>query len=510
MKNNKKQNTDAVLARFLESNHGSFNKTIGTYLIICLIFVVLILFVFNRLIENHDKKIAGQMCNLIAEKINNSIRYMTGSVENLSVVLSEYDLDDTERAYAQMKKSVENSNYISIGIICADGTMYAQEEEQAEFIKWNLTDHSQPSNHVVFSEPFRSSLTGQLVFAMFSPVYQDGEFFGDLYLTYPLEEIEKMAYTKAFKEDTEIWLMDTYSDNIIRCSGNDAYRKGSWSNLKLDKNRIKELSDYREWETIMRSGESSAAVTYTIDDVNYTQVFESIDFMEGWSVVVRVKSSALSGALSLFRLATVLFSLTLVLASGVLLMVSHRRETMEKKLFANLSIYDPLTSIMNRRAFEYSAAKAVKNNEKKYGVLMFLDVDFFKQVNDKYGHDAGDFILVEFAKLLMEHFGKYGLVSRYGGDEFVILASGISRNTVNTQVEKLRSECCNVKLTKEQCPDNDFELHFSCGIAAYPEHSKDFRELTKCADNALYVVKKNGRNDYSWYDPKNSDVIPIH
>lgn len=500
MKMKKKQNSNAVITSFLAGNHGSFNKIIGIYLAACLICVMTILFVFNELIENHDEKIAGQMCNLIAEKINNSIRYMTGSVENLATVMSEYDLENMEQVYLQMKNSVESSDYISIGFVCADGTVYAQDEEKEEFVKWDLMDHSEPSNHVVFSEPFRSSLTGQLVFAMFSPVYQDGEFFGDFYLTYPLEEIEEMAYTKAFKEDTEIWLMDAYSDNIIRCSGNNVFQKGSWSNLKLDKKRIKEFSEYRAWEDLMRSKEESAALTYTIDGISYTQVFESIDFMEGWSVVVRVKSSALSGALSLFRWATVLFSLTLVLASGILLMLSHRRESMEKKLFANLSIYDPLTNVINRRAFEYSAAEAVKGNERCTGALMFFDVDYFKQVNDKYGHDAGDFILVEFAKLLMKHFGECGLVSRYGGDEFVVLVKGLSRSDVDKRVEQLRAGCCQVKLTEEQCPNHDFELHFSCGIAAYPEHSKDFRELTKCADNALYSVKKNGRNGYGWYD----------
>ncbi len=500
MKTKKKQNSDAVISGFLAGKHGSFNKIIGIYLAVCLICVMTILFVFNDLIEKHDEKIAGQMCNLIAEKINNSIRYMTGSVENLATVMSEYDLENTEQAYQQMKNSVENSDYISIGIICADGTIYAQDEEKEEFVKWNLTDHSEPSDHVVFSEPFRSSLTGQLVFAMFSPVYQHGEFFGDLYLTYPLEEIEEMAYTKAFKEDTEIWLMDAYSDNIIRCSGNDVFQKGSWSNLKLDKKRIEEFSEYQAWEELMRSGEASAALTYTIDELSYTQVFESIDFMEGWSVVVRVKSSALSGALSLFRWATVLFSFTLVLASGILLMLSHRRESMEKKLFANLSIYDPLTNVINRRAFEYSASETVKGNERGIGALMFFDVDYFKQVNDKYGHDAGDFILVEFAKLLMKHFGEYGLVSRYGGDEFVVLVKGLDRSDVDKRMEKLRVECCQVKLTEEQCPNHDFELHFSCGIAAYPEHSGDFRELTKCADNALYSVKESGRNGYGWYD----------
>lgn len=252
----------------------------------------------------------------------------------------------------------------------------------------------------------------------------------------------------------------------------------------------------------MRRGDDTAAVTYTVGETAYTQVFESIDFMDGWSVVVRVKSSALSGALSLFRWATVMFSLMLVLASGILLMVSHRRETKEKKLFANLSIYDPLTKVMNRRAFEYSASEAVKNNERRSGALMFLDVDYFKQVNDKYGHDAGDFILVEFAGLLMKHFGEFGLVSRYGGDEFVMLISGLTRDGVNKRMEELRHDCLKVELTEEQCPEHDFELHFSCGIAAYPADSKDFHELTKCADNALYAVKKSGRNGCGWYDPK--------
>ena len=97
MRMKKKQNSDAVITGFLAGSRGSFNKIIGIYLAACLICVMTIFFVFNELIENHDEKIAGQMCNLIAEKINNSIRYMTGSVENLATVMSEYDLENTEQ-----------------------------------------------------------------------------------------------------------------------------------------------------------------------------------------------------------------------------------------------------------------------------------------------------------------------------------------------------------------------------------------------------------------------------
>ena len=179
----------------------------------------------------------------------------------------------------------------------------------------------------------------------------------------------------------------------------------------------------------------------------------------------------------------------------------HKRESEEKEVFEKLSTYDPLTHIMNRRAFDSRAKKLMeKPGEERY-TFMFVDIDLFKQVNDRFGHEAGDRLLVEFAIALRNTFGKCGLTARYGGDEFVVLVKDKSKSEVNRMIEEVRTTLGRIIIDDPQSSDNErFRVHFSAGIAVFPDDAKTFAQLLRCADDALYKVKEAGRDNYRWYE----------
>lgn len=476
-------------------NGFSYQRMIFTYLACCVVGMIIIVYVFNGLIAAHDKQLTNEICTLISEKMETSIKYISNTVDEISAIISYCGNDSFEEEYSQLKKCVAESGFLSIGIIDNDGKLYATEAECFEFEKWGLTEIAMNSNDVTISEPYRSSMTGQLVFTMFSPLSAEGERMGTIFVTYPLDEIQNMANTKSLKNETEIWIMDGYSDNIIRCSGS-GYLVGSWSNFKLEKQKIKNLPLYEAWEYSLRYGDYTGSVNYTTTDgVNYSQVFKRIDFMPGWNVVVRIPSLALSNTMQIFRRAILAFATVIITASFFLLIFTHKRETAEKKIFENLSTYDPLTKILNRRAFEKASAKYFETEKEPECSFIFFDVDYFKQVNDNYGHEVGDFILVSFASALDSVFGDSGLVSRFGGDEFVVLIRNGSKEAVTAMVEHFADK---IKDLRIDC-DNDFRLHFSAGMAACPFDTNNLEDLMKCADNALYKVKENGRNGWQWF-----------
>lgn len=492
--NNEKQNT-SVLS---EGKGFSYHRMIFTYLICCIVGLLVIVTVFNGIIEEHDKQLTNEICTLISEKMDTSIQYISTTVDEMSTLISYCDNSSFEESYQNMKKCVAESSFISIGIVDNDGNLYATEAERYEFEKWGLTDIAMKSNDVTISEPYRSSMTGQLVFTMFSQLEWDGERRGAIFVTYPLDEIQNMANTESLNDQTEIWIMDGYSDNIIRCTGS-GFLIGSWSNFKIEKQKIKNISDYEVWEACLRAGDYSRAVNYTTTDgINYTQVFKRIDFMPGWNIVVRIPSLSLSNTMQLFRWANVAFAAVIIIATCFLLIFTHRRETAEKKTFENLSTYDPLTKILNRRAFEKASAKFFETEKTPECSFIFFDVDYFKQVNDNYGHEVGDYILVTFAAALDSVFGDSGLVSRFGGDEFVVLVMFGSKQAAAAMVEQFAEK---VKEIRIEC-DKDFQLHFSAGMAACPYDTDNLPELMKCADNALYKVKESGRNGWKWYSDK--------
>ena len=483
----------------------SFFGMLVMYLVICGIGVLVLLLRFDLLIRNHDKRLTGDICSLVTEKMNNSIRYMTNSVENMSAGLSAQNHDDLQWLYDTLVQDVNGKGYVSIGLIDEDKNIYATPAELSEFSKWGLLETAEFADPVSISAPYRSGKIGQPVFTMFAKYSYGGGKIGYLFLTYPLKEIQNMAYTESLTEDAEIWLMEAASDNIIQCAGSNSYSIGSWNNALLSMRSAID-SEYQEsyisWKNKMNEGEHSANIVYEIGGETYTQVFSKIDFMHGWYVVVRIPSSSLSSAIQQLRSSVLIFLGALLLATVIMFVLSHKRETEEKRILQNLSIHDSLTSVMNRRAFDFTAEKYLGRIFKNDASLLFIDVDYFKQVNDKFGHEAGDRILVEFSAVLRELFGEESFISRYGGDEFVVLVRNADKEKVSKKLELLQQKSAEIKPCDNPEEYGDFILTFSCGAAVFPEDADDLKSLEAGADSALYIVKQNGRNGFEWY--KNS------
>ena len=484
----------------------SYQNIIIAFIVVCLVGLAAITTVFNNRIEKHDKELTFEICTLISEKLDSSMKYMSDSVKGCAAMLAGTPIkEQPDIMYDNFKRGNNQSNMLSVGLITNDGTIYADESEKEEFEKWDLIEAAKneermnKSGGVVISTPYRSGISGEMVFTIFSDVRLKGEKVATIFMTFSLAEIQEMANTKSMGDETEIWLMNRSSDNFIRCSGPDSVI-GGWSNFRLFKDGIKDKNNYSKWEKALRSGEEFAAVNYTLDSVDYTQVFKRIDYMPGWDVVVRMPSHSLTSTIKPILISIIVFALVIILIALAMIWFLHKRESEEKEVFERLSTYDPLTHIMNRRAFDSRAQKLLEKPKREKYTFMFVDIDFFKQVNDRFGHEAGDRLLTEFSIALRNTFGKCGLTARYGGDEFVVLIKDKTRSEVNKMVEELRYTLGRIIIDDPQSPDEErFHVHFSAGIAVYPDDAKSFAQLLRCADDALYKVKEAGRNGYRWF-----------
>lgn len=149
------------------------------------------------------------------------------------------------------------------------------------------------------------------------------------------------------------------------------------------------------------------------------------------------------------------------------------------------SLHDPLTGLANRRYIDIVLERnfaAAKRFKKPFSVIM-ADIDHFKKYNDTYGHIAGDKILVNVARILEKETREVDLISRYGGEEFLILLS-------EADMEKARS----VAETKRKAVEETAGITISLGVASYNDKIIREEELIKNADEALYKAKQNGRN----------------
>ena len=160
-----------------------------------------------------------------------------------------------------------------------------------------------------------------------------------------------------------------------------------------------------------------------------------------------------------------------------------------------LAEVDPLTQLLNRRSFfEQSAstlATAAKQNENC--VLMIIDADHFKDLNDSFGHSTGDRALCEIANVLKSQFRSDDLVARVGGEEFAILI----RNMAIDRAADLAQRVVDAVYQAPLHLDNTIiEYTISCGLAD-TAHSYTLDKLLKAADDAMYRAKKLGRNQVS-------------
>lgn len=165
---------------------------------------------------------------------------------------------------------------------------------------------------------------------------------------------------------------------------------------------------------------------------------------------------------------------------------------------SRLANHDPLTGLFNRRRFVEELRKEVRQvgAGKKGGALLFIDLDQFKYVNDTCGHPAGDRLIRKVADQLSRSVGEAGIVARFGGDEFVVLAPGVPRGRARTLAESVLEDMRRVAHMED---GNVFHVHCSIGIAMINQERPDHDELIAQADIACREAKASGRNRLAFH-----------
>lgn len=168
-------------------------------------------------------------------------------------------------------------------------------------------------------------------------------------------------------------------------------------------------------------------------------------------------------------------------------------ESRLKSELEQLALTDPLTSLNNRRSFDIAAHQQVHvaiRHRRPLSLLM-LDIDFFKKVNDSYGHAAGDMVLVNIAQVFRHHVRSMDLPARLGGEEFCLLLPETKTNEARLLAERLR-----LAIAAEEFHANGqtFSVTISIGIAECLGEEDSLEKLLERSDQALYRAKHTGRN----------------
>ncbi len=178
---------------------------------------------------------------------------------------------------------------------------------------------------------------------------------------------------------------------------------------------------------------------------------------------------------------------------GLIVDITERKK-IEAELY-RLSIYDHLTGIFNRRyIFERLnlLIEESKRSERNFCIAI-LDIDFFKRVNDTFGHTFGDYVLCEFATICKSNLRQYDLIGRYGGEEFIIILMNSGRTESSEVIQRIQETIQNHVFSYK---GSESSIAFSAGLSCIQEFADTLTRdlLINTADKRLYRAKENGRN----------------
>lgn len=496
----------------------SINKK-ASYTIL-LYFIVFIFLGYLYLVKNIDElreKKYTELSTYIHHKIDLIIREK--KKENLLLTFS-LSFNENVKKIILTKNSEINLNDIIVNL--AKYTAYYDiwfqlynVQGQSLYTTWTTANRNRHENPIeICGDDEVESLLGlddfSMVFRTVIPIYQDDKLIGSiesiLHLESLVELLKQEGYLplvlvdKEYKDRLYEALPDMFYDNYYVATVNSDTTLLNF----LNKHSIKEFLDIHRYRIDEKNG--LFLTKYTVfnkqnKNLGYIIVAYPLDKID-MSDIVKTRTMIIIIILFIILLFGVFFYYMYVVRYRKFIkkqnqLLSNRVEEKTKTL-RYLALHDSLTKLPNRvlllELLHKNIVKAKKTNQSIY--VLFLDLDRFKEVNDTYGHEFGDRLLVKVSKRLKDILGSNDVVARVSGDEFVVVLNTKLESYVISLLERIMLSMRTAFMIDQ------VEIFISCsiGISKFPEHGTSAKVLLRQADTAMYSAKESGKENYIFYN----------
>ena len=378
-------------------------------------------------------------------------------------------------------------------LILPDGTGYT-----SDGVKTQVKDRpyfiTAMSGKRALSNPISSSVDGDNKVVLAVPVRRNGEVTAVLGGSYDVGALSNLLFADIYDGKGYSFIVTaagsvvssgtTYADwsgrNFFDAYGKVKYSKGSLEQMR---------EDFQE-----RSGGS---IIVDNQGVGSYLAYEPLDCND-WVLCYVVSEEDAKASYVFITHYELLLGLAFLAGVGALLLTMQRLNARDRRRLMQKAEEDPLTGLLNKESTARSITDWLNEERcKGFQVLLMVDLDHFKEINDTYGHATGDLVLKKAAQVLRGVFRETDIVGRVGGDEFMVFL----KNVGNPEVVQRLMSTLNSRIRSVTVDDLPKEtLSCSIGAAFYPRHGKDFTLLYENADRALYEAKRAGRNGHAVFE----------
>lgn len=318
-----------------------------------------------------------------------------------------------------------------------------------------------------------------------------------------------MSLSKMLKDGDSVISMDIYLDRIQEITEDAVASGASDIELILDtRGMVVAHSDFGEVGKNYNEerGTFAAALMEHLseNDEDYFEFYYGDSHFIAYQAMLQNDWRCLSvkDATNVFKPLKTILSVTVAVVTVVIFILyafltSYNQNTRTIENLTEEAMLDKLTGFLNKAGV---AARMPELCRTETGMLAILDLDSFKLVNDLYGHDTGDRVLVSFSNIVRQNTRADDVLCRIGGDEFLIFCRNVTDVKVIAGLAKRLNEQLVAECRRMMGPDFVIPVGVSVGAVAVPEQGRDYQELFPLADKALYQVKQNGKHGYAVYD----------
>lgn len=488
----------------MKSNH--INKTIKRWLLpvgILLLIIVVLLLRFSVMGRQREKEEVAKMLVAQVQTYAVQVDKVLNGIQKSADTAAAYIARGPSEDYSALMEALHDASGVYDVVICSeDGKGYRMNGETMDISGTDYFDKILTGEKkMVYTSD--DGLNQRPAIVIVSPIIQQLNVTQYLICYFSFEGFNKLVQRWKFDISTFFILIEKSSGHVIAVGGDSSYTLGQnaedyfqYLMQEGNNNRVVERMQAR-----VQNGISD--ITYLAnEEQEYGFVYAPVDSDQFYLMVAIgqeyidqavEREWAASGSVTWQLVVTLLLFVGIMVVFNI---IARVKEHEKSRKLANKADTDLLTDLYNKVATERKIRQYISEHPDEQCVLFVLDIDNFKKINDTMGHAFGDEVLRSLGVRIRSEFRATDIIGRTGGDEFTIFLCNMKEESI------IREEANRVERFFRGFQTGEYVKYSataSIGAAIYPRDAKEFEGLYKAADHALYVAKKRGKNQLSFY-----------